>query len=129
MDTRQTVEAFVAAINAGDVEAIRTLMSEDHIFIDSLGNTRTGRAQVVESWHSYLTLFPDYRITIRSILTDKGDALLYGRAAATLHRDGKAVSSGGWEIPAAWRAAVEDAHITAWQVFADNKPVYALLGP
>lgn len=128
MDTRQTVEAFVAAINAGNAEAIGALMSEDHIFIDSLGNARTGRAQMVEDWRAYLALFPDYRMTVQRMLTHKGEALLYGRAAGTLHRDGKAVVSGEWEIPAAWRAAVEDAHVTVWQVFADNKPVYVLLG-
>lgn len=127
MTTRETVEAFVAAINSGDCRRVAELMSEDHVFVDSLGKRVEGRAWMSEGWRSYFALFPDYRLSVERMLVEGEEALLHGRASATLHRDGAAVSGGRWEIPAAWRAVVRDGRIASWQVFADNKPVYALL--
>lgn len=128
MGTRQTVEAFVAAINNGKLDHIGALMSEDHVFTDSLGNSFAGRKQMMLGWQFYLDLFPDYHISVAGILTDQEQALLYGKAEGTLHRDGRPVPDGAWEITAAWRAVVAGSLIAEWQVFADNKPVYALIG-
>ena len=54
--------------------------------------------------------------------------MLHGRASGTLHRDARPVEGGRWEIPAAWRAVTDGRRVTLWQVYADNKPVEALLG-
>lgn len=37
-DPAGTFEQFVAAINGHDIEALTSLMTEDHLFVDSLGN-------------------------------------------------------------------------------------------
>lgn len=128
MDTRAVVGAMVEAINGGRGERVANAMSLDGVFVDSLGRRIEGRAALTDGWRGYFRLFPDYRIEVEGLLVDGAEALLHGRARGTLHRDGRAVEGGGWEIPAAWRAVSDGRRVALWQVFADNKPVYALLG-
>ena len=118
-----TARRFAAAINGHDVFAIAELMSEDHVFIDSLGNAMNGRAAMRAGWRGYFATFPDYRIDVRGIAADGDTVLLHGCAEGTL----AGAADGHWTIPAAWRAVVADGKIRLWQVYADNKPVYDLL--
>jgi ketosteroid isomerase-like protein len=127
MGTRETVEAFVGAINSGDAEAIGACMTEDHVFIDSLGNRVTGRAAMIAGWRAYLSLFPDYQITVQRLMADGPEALLCGQTRATFHRNGAPADGTAVTLFAAWRALVNEDKIALWQVYADNKPVYDLL--
>lgn len=127
METREVIEAFVAAVNSGRPEKIVGAMDADAAFIDSLGNRIEGKAALLDGWRAYLRLFPDYRVEIEAVFVDEREAMLHGWAGATLHRDGRAVEGGGWRIPAAWRAVTDSRRITLWQVFADNSPVQSLL--
>jgi ketosteroid isomerase-like protein len=119
--------AFVAAINAHDVPKIGEMMTADHVFVDSLGNTVTGGRAMQNGWNGYFALFPDYRIDVDHVSVSGNDVLASGWASGTLHQDGKPVSDGYWRIPAAWRAKIRDGKLSGWQVYADNKPVYELL--
>ena len=56
--------AFVAAINAHDLEALADLMSDDHTFVDAFGETWQGRAHMRRAWKGYLEWFPDYTIAV-----------------------------------------------------------------
>jgi len=127
MAAREIVEAFVEAINGGRAERIVPLMDRSGQFIDSLGNRIEGKAALLDGWRGYLRLFPDYRVEIEAVFVEEREAMLHGRAGGTLHRDGRPVEGGRWEIPAAWRAVTDSRRITLWQVFADNSPVAALL--
>jgi ketosteroid isomerase-like protein len=127
METREVIEALVAAVNSGRPEKIVGAMDPDAVFIDSLGNRIEGKAALLDGWRFYLRLFPDYRVEIEAMFVEERAAMLHGWAGATLHRDGRAVENGGWRIPAAWRAETDSRRVTLWQVFADNSPVQALL--
>jgi ketosteroid isomerase-like protein len=129
MDTREIVEAMVAAINSGRAEAVAQRMHQRGAFVDSLGRRIEGRAALLEGWRGYFGMIPDYRIEVEGMMIEGLEALLHGRARGTVHRDGRAVEGGAWEMPAAWRAVSDGARsLTLWQVFADNKPVWKLLG-
>jgi ketosteroid isomerase-like protein len=128
METRDVAEAFVNAINGGRAERISAMMALDHVFIDSLGVETRGRRAMLEGWRAYLRLFPDYRIEVDGWFVEEQVALLHGKASGTLHRDIRPVPDGAWRIPAAWRLVSDGKKVVSWQVFADNKPVYALLG-
>ena len=128
MDTAAVARAFVDAINRHDVDILGDLMTENHVFVDSLGARIEGRAAMLGGWRGYFSIFPDYQLTVDGLLAAGDTALLHGRAGATLHRDGQPAEFGAWEIPAAWRAVVSRGRVALWQVYADNKPVYALLG-
>jgi uncharacterized protein (TIGR02246 family) len=127
MDTREIVEAFIAAVNSGRAEKLAGTITADAVFVDSLGKRIEGKQAILAAWRAYFRLFPDYRIEVDAVLTDDREAMLHGRAGGTLHRDTRPVAGGRWEIPAAWRASTDSRRVTLWQVYADNKPVAALL--
>ena len=128
MDTREIVEDFVKAINSGRAEKVVQGMHLDAVFIDSLGNRIEGRKALLDGWRGYYQLFPDYRIEVEGMIVEDQEALLRGWASGTLRRGGRTAEGGNWRIPAAWRAVTDSRRVLLWQVFADNKPVYALLG-
>jgi ketosteroid isomerase-like protein len=50
--------AFVDAINRHDVGALVTLMTEDHCFVDGLGQVVGGREQMKNGWIGYFRMVP-----------------------------------------------------------------------
>jgi ketosteroid isomerase-like protein len=50
--------AFVDAINRHDVEALVTLMTEDHCFVDGLGQVVRVREQMKNGWIGYFGWVP-----------------------------------------------------------------------
>jgi ketosteroid isomerase-like protein len=122
--TPQTVVGkFIACINARDARGLVALCTPAHVFVDSLGSRLSDRASLERGWAGYFSLFPDYRIEVEGMMSDGDLVLLHGWAAATYSKTGRA-----WRIPAAWRALVAGELIAEWQVYADNKPVYEILG-
>lgn len=128
METRDVAEAFVKAINSGRAERVYAMMTAGHLFIDSLGAETSGRDTMLEGWRAYFRLIPDYRIEVAGWFVEGQSALLHGGASGTLYRDSRPVPNGAWRIPAAWRLVSDGRKVAEWQVYADNKPVYALLG-
>ncbi len=127
MTPTQTVLAFIDRINAHDVEALCALMSADHRFTDSVGHSFHGREGMRTAWEGYFAWFPDYQIIVEDLL-EQGDLVLAtGQASGTYTVQGKLLPENYWEAPAAWKAIVEDGHLTHWQVFADNHPVREIM--
>ncbi len=63
---------------------------------------------------------PDYWIRVDHLMADGDTVLAAGEAGGTINGE-------TWRTPAAWKASIRDGKISEWQVFADNKPVYAIL--
>ena len=116
----QSFERFVAAINEHDVGTLGSLMTADHLFVDSLGNRVRGAASMQSGWRGYFATCPDYRVRVETMLAGAGTVLASGEARGTI--DGTP-----WQTPAAWQAIVHEGQIAEWRVFADNKPVYEIL--
>src|ERR1700683_1775116 len=117
----ETFEQFVAAVNSHDPEALGRLMARDHGFIDGLGNRVQGSLAMKAGWANYFALCPDYWMRVDTRLERNGTVLAVGEASGTIDRQ-------TWKIPAAWKAMILDGKVTEWRVFADNKPVYDILG-
>jgi uncharacterized protein (TIGR02246 family) len=115
------VVSFLDAINAGDVEKLCALMSEDHLFVDALGNKVKGREAMRKAWAGYFQLFPDYRVSHEEILSDGRLVAAFGSAEGTYAIKGKLAKSNHWAAPAAWKAIVEDGLVKEWRVYADNQ--------
>ena len=113
------VRAFMEAINAGDVEGLAGLMTEDHTFIDSGGTVVTGSEGMTEGWRGFFEMFPDYRNEVEGYLQDGHLVMAYGTARGTYNGNRGLVPENLIEMPAAWRAVVEDNRIKEWQVYAD----------
>ena len=97
------------------------LMSTDHVFVDGLGTRAEGAATMEAGWRGYFEMCPDYWIRPDHVATDVGVVLAVGEAGGTI--DGIS-----WRTPAAWKAVICDGKVMEWRVFADNKPVYEILG-
>ncbi|MGA3044012.1 MAG: nuclear transport factor 2 family protein [Bryobacteraceae bacterium] len=98
--------AFVNAINHHDPEEIAGLMTEDHVFIDSLGNRVTGQATDEEGWRGYFSMVPDYAITLDETFVDGPVVVMLGAAQGTYASGGPLQPENRWRTPAAWRAVV-----------------------
>jgi ketosteroid isomerase-like protein len=121
MTSTETFNLFVTAINRHDVKSLTSLMSAGHVFVDGLGNRAEGATTMEEGWHGYFAMCPDYWIRAEHVMTDGDVVLAVGEAGGTIDEI-------PWRTPAAWKAVVRDGKVMEWRVFADNKPVYEILG-
>jgi uncharacterized protein (TIGR02246 family) len=128
-DAMAVVLEFVEKINSGDVEKVAALMSEDHVFVDGLGNRVVGREKMRAGWRGYYQMVPDYKISHEEIFANGNVVAVFGTARGTDVAPGGAVKKeNSWEVPAAWKAVVRNGEIAVWQVYADNQPVRKLMG-
>ena len=118
--------AFVDAINSHDPKKVAERMTEDHVFVDSLGTRFTGRETMAEGWTEYFRMVPDYTIAIAEVHTSSAVVILLGTAQGTLAARSQLRPKNQWQIPAAWRATVRGDQVSEWRVYADNQVVRAL---
>jgi hypothetical protein len=107
---------FIESINSGDIDSIHSLMTNDHLFIDSQGNKVRDNESMRKGWIGYFEMFPDYKIEITDTFEKDSIVVLMGYASGTY----KNIKNNYWRIPSAWKAIVADNKIKLWQVFADN---------
>jgi ketosteroid isomerase-like protein len=118
-DEIDVVRAFIAAINRHSPSEISDLMTEDHTFVDSAGRIESGRENMTAGWREYFRMFPDYEIQVESILGDRALVAAFGSARGTYNGRRGLVPENRIEMPAAWRAVVENRKVRRWQVYAD----------
>ena len=116
----ETFEKFTAAINRHDIEALTSLMTPDHLFVDSMGHQVKGATSMQLGWRGYFAMCPDYAISIRNVLVQSDLILATGEASGT-------IDNTPWQTPAAWQVTIRNGQVAEWRVFADNKPVYEIL--
>jgi ketosteroid isomerase-like protein len=127
MTPSEIVSAFVERINVHDVDGLCALMEDEHVFIDGLGATVTGREAMRKAWRSYFVMVPDYWIRVERQLQQGTVVGIFGKAGGTFTDDGRLHAANRWEVPAAWQAIVGDKGIAVWQVFADNEPIRRIM--
>jgi ketosteroid isomerase-like protein len=120
--------AFVNRINCHDVAGLVALMTEDHRFVDGLGQEVQGREQMEQEWRGYFAWFPDYSIRVDNALSNGNVVALLGAAQGTYATNRNAPLGNHWEIPAAWKAVIRNERVAEWRVYADNEPVWKIMG-
>ena len=113
------VRAFNNAINEQNFDLLYSLMTEDHTFISSSGSVHSGAKKMIEGWKEYFSMFPDYKNHFESILQDGNLVVAIGKACGTYNGKRGLVPENRIEMPAAWKAIVENEKIKEWQVYAD----------
>ena len=113
------VKAFIAAINRRNPSEMSDLMTDDHTFVDSGGTVQSGRENMIAGWAEYFRMFPDYEIHVENILGAGALVAVFGSARGTYDGKRGLVPENRIEMPAAWKAIVEDGKVKFWQVFAD----------
>jgi uncharacterized protein (TIGR02246 family) len=120
--------AFVEQINRRDASGLAALMTEDHRFVDGLGQEVRGRKQMEQGWRAYFAWFPDYSIQVDDAFSNENVVALFGTARGTYAVKGQLQAETHWEIPAAWKAVVRGERVCEWRVYADNEPVWKIMG-
>lgn len=62
MSAIEIVSRFLELIGHRDADKLADMMTEDHVFIDSLGHAVRGREEMRKAWRGYFTFVPDYCI-------------------------------------------------------------------
>jgi ketosteroid isomerase-like protein len=122
-----TVLGFLNRINQHDADLLAEYMTEDHVFIDSLGQVVSGREKMRLGWRGYFAFCPDYSVSYEQIFASGGLVAVFGAAGGTLAADGQLAPQNKWRASAAWLAIVEGGLVKQWRIYADNKPVYDIL--
>ena len=116
----QVVMEFIKRINAGDVDAICEMMTDDHIFQDALGKRFVGRETLRGGWKMYFEGVGGYKIRGEDFFQDKYVVAVFGDASGVTKRNGKFGKEGFWQIPAAWKATIRDGKVAQWCVYAES---------
>jgi ketosteroid isomerase-like protein len=122
-----TVLQFLERINQHDADKLTELMAEEHVFIDSLGQSVTGRENMRLGWRGYYAFCPDYWVSHEEIFSSGDLVTVFGAAGGTIAADGKLPPESKWRTSAAWLAIVQGGLVRQWRVYADNKPVYDII--
>jgi ketosteroid isomerase-like protein len=102
---------FNDLINHADLKGLTSMLTDDHVFIDSAGSAISGKAAVVEAWSSFFKAFPDYRNVFVGHKVDGAVVSIEGYSRCSDSRlDG----------PALWRAVVRQEQIAQWRVYEDT---------
>jgi ketosteroid isomerase-like protein len=119
--------AFVAKINAHDVDGLLALMTPNHVFVDALNNSFRGAEQMRQGWKFYFGMFPDYAIEVTDEFDRDDLVAMFGKARGTFAVNGKLPRENFWEIPAAWKAVVKEGRVAEWRVYCDNDPARKIM--
>lgn len=117
----KVVRDFIESINSANIDRLHALMSNDHEFIDSRGNSMVGNDNMKKAWIGYFELFPDYKVEITETFQNDSIIVLLGYASGTYKTANKNMDNCNyWKVPASWKAIVVDKKVKLWQVYADN---------
>jgi ketosteroid isomerase-like protein len=123
----EVVLQFMDRINQRNADKLAELVTEDHLFVDSLGNSIRGREKIRIAWRGYYSFCPDYWVSHDEIFSDGDKVAVFGSAGGTIAAGGKMPAENKWRTPAAWLATVDKDLMQEWRVYADNKPVYEIM--
>ncbi|HXM95052.1 MAG TPA: nuclear transport factor 2 family protein [Candidatus Dormibacteraeota bacterium] len=119
---------FIKRINAGDVNELCQLMTEDHIFQDALGKRFVGRETMRKGWTDYFKMITDYKVRAEEFFQTDLRLAIFGTASGRYSAAGNTSAEKFWEVPVAWRAVIRGGLIAEWRVYADNQPLRKLMG-
>ncbi|HTV15556.1 MAG TPA: nuclear transport factor 2 family protein [Acidobacteriaceae bacterium] len=111
--------AFVAAINAMDLPALRFLMTNDHVFTDARGTVYAGADKMIDGWQQFFYAYPKYWISIDSNFQSGSRVALFGTVGGKWRVNGTVVP-GSWQANAAFLAEVDRDRIRRWSIFCDT---------
>jgi ketosteroid isomerase-like protein len=128
MQARDTVRRFINLINAQDVDGLNNLMTEDHRFVDALGQVVQGRDAMRGAWSMYFRMVPDYHISCNEMIGEGNVVAAFGIAGGTFSQDRKELlEENRWQAPVALRAEVKGDLVAEWRVYVDNEPIRRLM--
>jgi ketosteroid isomerase-like protein len=118
-DPKLVVQQFNEYINNRDLPGLSSLMSEDHVFIDSNDNVKRGKDLMTEGWRDFFNQFPDYRNHFTTVESRGNQVFIIGHSTCSFKPlDG----------PALWTAKVDEGFVAEWRVYDDTSANREKLG-
>jgi len=127
MSPVETVMRFLELINQRNPDKLAEMLTEDHVFTDSLGQAIRGREKMRAAWRGYYTFCPEYWVSLAEVLQNGNSVAVFGSAGGTIAATDQLPPENKWRIPTAWFAVVQDGLLKEWRVYADHKPVYDIM--
>jgi ketosteroid isomerase-like protein len=119
MRPEDAVAAFNAAINRQDIDALASLMTDDHEFVDTTGTVERGKAHCLDLWRGFFAQFPDYRNTFTRVSANNNEVVIVGYSTCSVKElDG----------PALWKAVIVNDNVAHWRVYDDTPENRLTLG-
>jgi hypothetical protein len=101
------------------ITGISSLMTDDHVFIDTANNSISGKNCCLAAWKSFFAAFPNYRNIFHQVLIVGDHAVIVGHSVCG---DRRLVG------PALWTAKLSGTLVAEWRVYEDTSANRALLG-
>lgn len=124
-DAAATVAAFIAGINARDIDAVSALISDDHELAVFDEAPLRGREANVEAWRGYFESFPVYFITPHRTVERDGVVAVLGHTTGShlgLPDDEER------QLTLIWVAQVVDGTLRSWRLVEDTPDSRRSLG-
>jgi uncharacterized protein (TIGR02246 family) len=111
-DTMMVALRFNEKINQRDLDGLVELMTDDHTFIDFLGEITTGKDVMKEGWRQFFTSYPDYRNVFTGVHVVREDFVVMSGHSTCSYKplDG----------PALWSAKIREGRVSEWRVYKDT---------
>jgi ketosteroid isomerase-like protein len=119
MDPRDITQQFNHAITNRDPDALASLMTDDHQFVDTRAKMVSGKEACLQAWRGFFEQFGDYR-NVFTRLEQRGDIVIVVGYSECATR-----ALGG---PALWTSTVRDNKVAEWRVYEDTPATRASLG-
>jgi ketosteroid isomerase-like protein len=110
-DPKLIVLQFNECINKQDIQGLSSLMTDDHVFIDSSNEVHKGKDFMVKGWIEFFRLYPDY--VNHFLIVESRDHLVLVIGYSTC-------SYKPLDGPALWTAETENDLVAEWRVFLDT---------
>ncbi len=123
----EVADAFVAAINSGEVNRLVGLMTPEHMFVDADGSEHVGRDQMSSGWQEYFDLVPNFQIEVSDRFEDRDTVILLGWTSGTFVQNGELKPDNHWSVPTAWRVVVDSDLVAVWQLYANQHVMHEIL--
>jgi len=114
-----TALLFNECINTGDLDGLCTLMTEDHVFIDTEHDEVSGSENLRDCWRRFFNDHPDYRNRFQLMRSTGSNVSAMGYSTCNEEE-----LSG----PALWSVVIVDDRVAEWRVWMDTPGNRKLLG-
>ena len=102
-----TALRFNEKINQQDLEGLAELMTDDHKFIDNLGDVTEGKDVMKEGWRDFFKKYPDYRNIFTCVTIQNNVVVMVGYSTCSFKPlDG----------PNIWTAKICGGRVSEWRV-------------
>ena len=116
---KSIVTSFNDCIGRRDITGLSSLMTDDHVFIDTANNSISGKNCCLVAWKSFFAAFPNYRNIFEQVLILGDHAVIVGHSVCA---DRRLVG------PALWTAKLSGTLVAEWRVYEDTTANRAFLG-